>query len=156
MVKGQRCKTLFREKASLFSITTTLAPSKDKSMAVRRPQGPAPMMRHWKIQVLSGQRPRLSKHTSGNYHSRAILHDWDTWSLPRTAKPLQRLEGRVHDSRVHRRLKPNHVYLKQPRGPTDRKDLSGPSSQQTVWKSHLIFHQNRTLKKFLCHRQVAV
>lgn len=46
MVKGQRCSTLFLEKASLFSTSTTLAPSRASSMAVRRPHGPAPMIRH--------------------------------------------------------------------------------------------------------------
>lgn len=48
MVNGHKCRTLLREKASLFSITTTLAPRNDRSMAVRRPQGPAPIIRHCK------------------------------------------------------------------------------------------------------------
>ena len=48
MVKGQRCSTLFLEKASLFSSSTTLAPRKANSMAVRRPHGPAPMIIHWR------------------------------------------------------------------------------------------------------------
>ncbi|TNN74004.1 hypothetical protein EYF80_015825 [Liparis tanakae] len=46
MVKGQRWSTLFLEKVSLFSITTTLQPNRASSMAARRPQGPPPMTRH--------------------------------------------------------------------------------------------------------------
>lgn len=46
MVKGQRCRTLLREKASRFSSSTTWAPSSASSMAARSPQGPAPTTRH--------------------------------------------------------------------------------------------------------------
>jgi len=55
MVKGQRCSTLFLEKASLFSSSTTLAPRKPSSMAVRRPHGPAPMIRHWEEEEDQGE-----------------------------------------------------------------------------------------------------
>lgn len=43
MTKGHKCKTLLRDMRSLFSKTTTLAPSSWHSMAVRSPQGPPPM-----------------------------------------------------------------------------------------------------------------
>lgn len=47
MVNGQRCSTLFLEKVSRFSTTTTLAPRKASSMAVRKPHGPPPIIKHW-------------------------------------------------------------------------------------------------------------
>lgn len=44
ITNGQRCRTLLRENRSLFSTTTTLAPSSWASIAVRKPHGPPPMI----------------------------------------------------------------------------------------------------------------
>lgn len=45
ITKGHKWSTLFLERRSLFSTTTTLAPKSWASMAARNPQGPAPIIK---------------------------------------------------------------------------------------------------------------